>query len=90
MDVPALNALVRSRNLSGQCREIARGAEVVVDQSPFPSDNFYVRPVGEVDCLWTNTGWITRDPLELAASLRRTDIQDEVNVQQPASKHRNR
>jgi hypothetical protein len=64
---------VRSRNLSGQCREIAKGAEVVVDQSAFPSDNFCVRPVGEPDCLWTNTGWITRARPELAASPRRTD-----------------
>ena len=73
IDVPALNVFVRSRNLSGQCREIAKGAEVVVDQSAFPSDNFCVRPVGEPDCLWTNTGWNMRDRPELAASPRRTD-----------------
>jgi hypothetical protein len=34
MDVPALNAFVRSHILTGQCREIDKGVEVVVEQSP--------------------------------------------------------
>jgi hypothetical protein len=73
MDVPALNWFVRSRNFSGQCREIAKGAEVVVDQSPFPSDNLCVRLADEPDCLWTNARWIMRNRPELTASPRRTD-----------------
>jgi hypothetical protein len=73
MDVPALNAFVRSRTVTGQCREIAKGTEVVVDQSPSMIDDFCVRPVGEPDCLWTNTGWIRRGQPELAASPRRPD-----------------
>jgi hypothetical protein len=73
MDVPALNAFVRSRTVTGQCREIAKGTEVVVDQSPSMIDDFCVRPVGEPDCLWTNAGWIRRGQPELAASPRRPD-----------------
>ena len=73
LDVPALNAFVRSRTVTGQCREIAKGTEVVVDQSASMIDDFCVLRVGEPDCLWTNTGWIRRKQPELAASPRRPD-----------------
>jgi hypothetical protein len=46
---------------SGRCVTLDKGTEVVVEQAPFTSDNFCVRPVGEPDCLWTNSGWIKRD-----------------------------
>jgi hypothetical protein len=59
MDVPALNAFVRSHSITGQCREIGRGVEVVVEQSPL-SDQFCVRPVDEASCLWTNKGWVRK------------------------------
>jgi hypothetical protein len=61
MDVPALDAFVRSHILTGQCKEIDRGVEVVVEQSP-ASDQFCVRPVDASDCLWTNKGWIRKMP----------------------------
>jgi hypothetical protein len=32
MDVPVLNAFVRSHTLTGQCRQIEKGARVVVEQ----------------------------------------------------------
>jgi hypothetical protein len=46
---------------SGRCVTLDKGTEVVVEQAPFTSDNFCVRPVGEPDCLWTNGGWIKRE-----------------------------
>ena len=59
MDVPALNAFARSHTLTGQCRQIERGVEVVVEQSSL-SDQLCVRVVDESDCLWTNKGWVRK------------------------------
>jgi hypothetical protein len=61
MDVPALNAFVRSHILAGQCREIERGVELLVEQSPL-SDQFCVRPVDASGCLWTNKRWVRKMP----------------------------
>jgi hypothetical protein len=50
---------------SGRCVTLDKGTEVVVEQAPFTSENFCVRPVGAPDCLWTNSGWLERPPVRI-------------------------
>jgi hypothetical protein len=45
---------------SYRCPLISPGTELVVDQSPLFDDNICVRRKGQVDCIWTNPGWLKK------------------------------
>ena len=45
---------------SGRCVTLDKGTEVVIEQAPLTSENLCVRPAGEANCVWTNSGWIER------------------------------
>jgi hypothetical protein len=53
-DIQAMNAVWDT------CQEFQNGMEVFVEQNPFFSDNFCVRPAGYTKCFWTNKGLVER------------------------------
>jgi hypothetical protein len=50
---------------AGRCVTLDKGTEVVIEQAPFTSENLCVRPAGEANCVWTNSGWIERPPVRI-------------------------
>jgi hypothetical protein len=59
-DLDAMNKFAQTYALNGQCRFLEIGAQVRVEEMPVFSDNFCVRPVGDMRCVWTNTGLVQR------------------------------
>jgi hypothetical protein len=59
-DMEAANKFASAYILNGQCRDLNKGTQVIVEELPFFSDNFCVRPAGEMNCFWTNKGWVDR------------------------------
>jgi hypothetical protein len=59
-DQASLKTFLKLRELRGVCDFLLAGTEVVIERAPRRNDNFCVRPIGQVDCLWTNRGWVKR------------------------------
>jgi len=55
-DVDAQTAMV----LTARCRMLPIAVQMTVEQTKFLSDNVCVSLQGEVDCLWTNGGWLKK------------------------------
>jgi hypothetical protein len=63
-DTKAIDAML----LRGRCRELSAVDPLYVEKTPF-SDNVCVRPRGEVDCLWANRAWLTKQrPVDATAA----------------------
>jgi hypothetical protein len=59
-DKAAQSAFLLSRVASGECRMVPEGTIAAPEPLLRFSDNFCVRPLGQVECLWTNKGWLKK------------------------------
>jgi len=59
-DQASLKTFLKLRALRGVCDFLLAGTEVMIENAPRRNDNFCVRPIGEVNCLWTNRAWVKR------------------------------
>jgi hypothetical protein len=55
--VLAKDRLPEAAMISSACPIMSKDAAYTVSERPF-SDNICIRKVGEVDCRWTNKGWL--------------------------------
>jgi hypothetical protein len=49
-----------TRTLLGPCKDLSKPGGLYVEKTKMFSDNLCVRPQGQIDCLWTNKGWLTK------------------------------
>jgi hypothetical protein len=49
-----------TRILLGPCKNMSRPGRLYVEKTKMFSDNLCVQPQGQIDCLWTNKGWLTK------------------------------
>jgi hypothetical protein len=56
-----------TRILLGPCKDLSKPGGLYVEKTKMFSDNLCVRPQDQIDCLWTNKGWLTKRQPGVAA-----------------------
>lgn len=59
-DEEALRKLAAIHLMRRDCLVFTEGDEFIVEDPGVWSDNLCARPKGEIDCYWTNKGWVRK------------------------------